>query len=73
MRGWIHAVTAKKNRSRSTGPKALRGKLEAARADALRESFRLGGAMQDLQRAADDLQVTMIDLERAVWKTGPKA
>lgn len=67
-----HTVTAKRNRPRRAGPKALRAKLEAARAEALRESFRLGGAMQSLQRAADDLQVTMIDLERAVWKTGPK-
>ena len=30
-------------------------KLEEARADALRESFRLGGAMADLQRASDEL------------------
>jgi hypothetical protein len=30
-------------------------KLEKARADALRESFRLGGAMADLQRASDEL------------------
>ena len=65
-------MTAKGNRPLRTGPKALRDKLEAARAEALRESFRLGGAMQGLQRAADDLQVTMIDLERAIWKTGPK-
>lgn len=65
-------MSAKRNRPRRNGPKALRTKLEAARAEALRESFRLGGAMQSLQRAADDLQVTMIDLERAVWKTGPK-
>jgi hypothetical protein len=31
-------------------------KLEKARADALRESFRLGGAMADLQRASDELK-----------------
>jgi hypothetical protein len=67
-----HHVNAKGNRPRRTGARALRSKLEAARAEALRESFRLGGAMQDLQRASDDFQVTMIELERAVWKTGPK-
>lgn len=49
-----------------------RARLDAARAEALRESFRLGGAMQDLRRAADDVQVAMIELDRAVWKTGPK-
>lgn len=65
-------MTAKGNLNRRTGAKALRDELEAARAEALRESFRLGGAMLDLQRAADDLQVTMIELDRAVWKTGPK-
>jgi len=64
-------MTAKRNRNRRTGARSLRNELEAARAEALRESFRLGGAMQDLQRSADDLQVTMIELERAVWKTGP--
>jgi hypothetical protein len=47
-------------------------RAEALRAEALRESFRLGGAMQDLRRAADDVQVAMIELDRAVWKTGPK-
>lgn len=31
-------------------------RLEKARADALRESFRLGGAMADLQQASDELR-----------------
>ena len=66
-------ATAKMNRNhRRAGPKSLREKIEAARAESLRERFRAGGAMQDLKRAADELQVTMIELERAVWKTGPK-
>jgi len=30
--------------------------LQKARADALRENFRLGGAMADLQRASDELR-----------------
>jgi len=52
--------------------KKLRAKLEAARNEALRESFRAGGAMADLKRASDELQVTMLELDRAVWKTSPK-
>ncbi|HVX91069.1 MAG TPA: hypothetical protein VHC20_05605 [Candidatus Paceibacterota bacterium] len=65
-------TTLKTNRARRVAPKTVREKLEAARAEALRERFRAGGAMQDLQRAADELQVTMIELDRAVWKTGPQ-
>ena len=34
--------------------------LEKARADALRESFRLGGAMADLQHATNELS-TLLD------------
>lgn len=52
--------------------KTDRQKIEQARAEALRESFRLGGAMQDLKRAADSVQIAMIELDRAVWKTGPR-
>lgn len=33
--------------------------LQKARADALRESFRLGGAMADLQRASDELSAVL--------------
>jgi hypothetical protein len=47
-------------------------KLEAARNEALRERFRAGGAMADLKRASNELQVTMLELDRAVWKTSPK-
>ena len=64
-------MPAKRNRQANSRIK-IRGKLETARAEALRESFRLGGAMQDLKRSADDIQIAMIDLDRAVWKTGPK-
>lgn len=60
------------NRNHRAGPKTLREKIEAARAEALRERFRAGGAMQDLKRAADELQVAMIELDRAVRKTSPK-
>jgi hypothetical protein len=38
-------------------------KLEKARADAIRESFRLGGAMADLQRASDELKAVTIQHE----------
>ncbi len=67
----IRRVPTKRNRQNNART-TVRAKLEAARAEALRESFRLGGAMQDLKRAADDVQIAMIDLDRAVWKTGPK-
>lgn len=64
-------MPAERNRQDNSRTK-VRAKLEAARAEALRESFRLGGAMHDLKRSADDVQIAMIDLDRAVWKTGPK-
>lgn len=64
-------MPAKRNR-RTDARNTARARLDAARAEALRESFRLGGAMQDLKRAADDVQIAMINLDRAVWKTGPK-
>ena len=51
--------------------KTDREKVEQARAEGLRESFRLGGAMQDLKRAADSVQIAMVELDRAVWKPGP--
>jgi hypothetical protein len=50
----------------------LRAKLKAARNEALRERFRLGGAMADLKCACHELQVTMLKLNRVVWKTNPK-
>ena len=50
----------------------FRAKLEAARNEALREKFRSGAAMTDLKCASDELQVTMLELDRAIWKTSPK-
>lgn len=35
--------------------------LEKARADALRQSFLLGGAMADLERASDELKAIAAD------------
>jgi hypothetical protein len=57
---------------RRVGRRTVRERLEAARAEALREKFRAGGALLDLKCAADELQITMIELDRAIWKTGPK-
>ena len=62
---------AEKKPSRRSA-KTVRQRLEQARAEALRGSFLLGGSMQDLKRAADEAQIAMIELDRAVWKTGPK-
>jgi len=63
---------AMKNRTKRRSSVSTLSALRKARNEALRESFRLGGAMNDLQRASDDLQSTMVDLDRAVWKTSPK-
>lgn len=64
----MRAEKKRKHRSAKTD----RERVEQARAEFLRESFLLGGAMQDLKRAADSVQIAMIELDRAVWKTGPK-
>ena len=70
---FIENVAEQRNRSgRKKVTKSTLAKLQAARNSALRESFRLGGAMADLQRASDDLQHTFIAMERAVYKTGPR-
>ncbi len=62
-------------RNCSVGKKRAKAPLVAlrlAREDALRESFRLGGAMADLKRASDELAIATIELERAVLGTTPK-
>jgi hypothetical protein len=73
MPPFIENVAEKGNRrGRKKLAKSMRARLQAAREDALRESFRLGGAMASLQRASDDLQQTFIAMERAVTRTGPR-
>jgi hypothetical protein len=65
-------MSQKERPSRRKSTNALRAEIEKARNEAVRESFRAGGALADLQRASDELQVTMIEMDRAVWKTSPK-
>jgi hypothetical protein len=73
MPPFIECVAEKGNRrGRKKLANSMRARLQAARNSALRESFRLGGAMASLQRASDDLQQTFIAMERAVYKTGPR-
>jgi hypothetical protein len=73
MTPFIEIVAEQRNHSRREKlAKSTQAKLQAARNSALRESFRLGGAMADLQRASDDLQQTFIAMERAVLRTGPR-
>jgi len=56
---------------KNSSVKRLKVDLLTARNEALHESFRLRGAMADLKRAADELQLTLLELDRAVWKTSP--
>jgi hypothetical protein len=73
MPPFIESVAKQGNRSRcKKSTKSTLAELKAAREDALRESFRLGGAMASLQRASDDLQQTFIAMERAVFRTDQK-
>jgi len=51
---------------------ATRTALEKARKETLRESFRLGGAMLDLQRASNAAQRAIMDTDRAVRKAPAK-
>jgi hypothetical protein len=73
MLPFVKSVAEHGNRSaRKKLAKSTLAKLQAARNRALRESFRLAGAMASLKRASDDLELTSIAMERAVHKTGPK-
>jgi hypothetical protein len=73
MPPFIESVAEQGNRSRRKKlAKSMRARLQAAREDALRESFRLAGAMASLKRASEDLELTSIAMERAVLRTGPR-
>ena len=73
MPPFIESVAKQGNRSgRKKLTKSTLAELQAARNCALRESFRLGGAMASLERASEDLEQTSIAMERAVLGTGPK-
>jgi hypothetical protein len=73
MSPFIENVAEQRNRNgRKKLTKSTLAKLQAARNCALRESFRLAGAMASLKRASDDLEQTAIAMERAVYKTGPR-
>lgn len=64
--------TTKSHAAPARSSKNLRAALHQARNEALRESFRLGGAIADLNHAAQEVNKTMVELDRAVWKTGPE-
>jgi hypothetical protein len=73
MPPFIESVAEQRDRSgHKKSTKSTLAELQAARKCAMRESFRLAGAMTSLKRASDDLELTSIAMERAVYKTGPR-